>query len=114
MVQNQPDIQIQDAPPLTTTDVEYLVVSDEELEKPYRIIIQNDDVTPMDFVVVVLRLFFDLDFDRAFQVMMKAHRHGRAHVTTLPYEEAKERVYAAHSAAREASYPLTFYLEPDE
>jgi ATP-dependent Clp protease adaptor protein ClpS len=112
MAPNQPDIQV--APPLTTTNVEYLVVSDEELEKPYRIIVQNDDVTPMDFVVVVLRLFFDLDFDQAFQVMMKAHHDGRAHVATFPYEEAKERVYAAHNAAREANYPLTFYLEPDE
>lgn len=94
--------------------MQYLVVTDEELEKPYRVIIRNDDVTPMDFVVVVLRFFFDLDFDRALNVMLEAHNTGHAVVTTLPYEEAKERVYKAHNAAREAGYPLTFYLEPDD
>jgi ATP-dependent Clp protease adaptor protein ClpS len=117
---NQPDIpdvdipDIDVAPPLTTTDIEYIVVSDEDLEKPYRVIIRNDDVTPMDFVVLVLRAFFDLDIDRAVQIMMEAHNTGSAHVVTLPYQEAQERVYEAHNAAREAGYPLTFYLEPDE
>jgi ATP-dependent Clp protease adaptor protein ClpS len=46
--------------------------------------------------------------------MMEAHNTGSAHVVTLPYQEAQERVYEAHNAAREAGYPLTFYLEPDE
>lgn len=101
-------------PPLTTTDVQYVVVTDEELEKPYRVIIRNDDVTPMDFVVIVLRVFFELDYDRAVDVMMEAHTNGRAHVVTLPFEEAQRRVQSAHSAAHEAGYPLTFYLEPDE
>jgi ATP-dependent Clp protease adaptor protein ClpS len=46
--------------------------------------------------------------------MLRAHNEGQAHVATLPYEEATERVYEAHSVAREAGYPLTFYLEPDD
>jgi ATP-dependent Clp protease adaptor protein ClpS len=91
----------------------FVVVTEEELEKPYRVIIENDDITPMEFVVMVLRVFFGLAFDRAMTVMLTAHNEGRAHVATLPYEEAKERVYNAHSAAREAGYPLRFYLEPD-
>lgn len=91
----------------------FKVVEREDLEKPYRVIIQNDDVTPMEFVVTVLRVFFGLTFSRAMQVMLTAHHDGRALVATLPYEEAKERVYNAHHAAREAGYPLTFYLEPD-
>lgn len=102
-----PDVQV--IPGLT-----FRVAEREELEKPYRVIIENDDVTPMDFVVQVLRVFFSLDFDRAMVVMLTAHHEGRAHVATLPYEEAQERVYNAHHAAREAGYPLTFYLEPDE
>ena len=91
----------------------FKVVEREDLEKPYRVIIQNDDVTPMEFVVTVLRVFFGLTFSRAMQVMLTAHHDGRALVATLPYEEVKERVYNAHHAAREAGYPLTFYLEPD-
>jgi ATP-dependent Clp protease adaptor protein ClpS len=106
MATEAPDVRVI---PETT----FVVVTDEELEKPYRVIIENDDVTPMDFVVMVLGVFFELDFDRAMDVMLTAHNEGRAHVATLPYEEAKERVYNAHSAAGEAGYPLRFYLEPD-
>lgn len=114
MMTQAPDVtDIQIAPPRTTTDVQYVVISDEELEKLYRVIIRNDDVTPMDFVVVVLRVFFELDMDRAVAIMMEAHTAGHAYVATLPYEEAKESIYNAHSAAREAGYPLTFYLEPE-
>ena len=97
----------------TVTDVEYLVASDEELDRPYRVIIQNDDVTPMDFVVLVLLTIFQLPFNRAMRVMMEAHQKGRAYVMSLPFEEAQQRVYDAQSAAREAGYPLSFYLEPD-
>lgn len=112
MAPNLPETPV--APPLTTTDVEYVVISDEELEKPYRVMVQNDDVTPMEFVVVVLRVFFDLDFERAYAVMLEAHESGCAYVVSLPYEEAQQRVYEAHNAAREAGYPLTFYLEPED
>lgn len=102
-------------PPVRTTpETIYHVVTDEELEKPYRVIIENDDVTPMDFVVMVLQSIFGLDVNRALQVMLQAHYESRAHVTTLPFEEAQERVYTAHSIAREAGYPLSFYLEPDD
>jgi ATP-dependent Clp protease adaptor protein ClpS len=102
-----PEVQV--IPGLT-----FRVAERDDLEKPYRVIIENDDVTPMDFVVLVLRVFFGLGFDQAMDVMLTAHNEGRAHVVTLPYEEAQERVYNAHHAAREAGYPLTFYLEPDE
>lgn len=101
------------APPETTTAVELLVASDEELERPYRVIIENDDVTPMDFVVMVLLAIFDLQLERAEQVMFEAHHSGIAHVVTLPYEDARQRVYDAHTVARAAGYPLSFYLEPE-
>ncbi|NTW02201.1 MAG: ATP-dependent Clp protease adaptor ClpS [Oscillochloris sp.] len=93
--------------------VTYMVTSREDLEKPYRVIIENDDVTPMDFVVMVLRLFFGLSLPDAMNVMLTAHNEGRALVTTMAFEEAQERIYSAHTIAREEGYPLTFYLEPD-
>lgn len=107
MTTQNPDVQV--IPGLT-----FRIAEREDLEKPYRVMIENDDVTPMDFVVLVLRVFFGLGFDRAMAVMFTAHNEGRAHVVTLPFEEAQERVYNAHHAAREEGYPLTFYLEPDE
>jgi len=102
------------ASPKTTTGVENIVIGAEELERPYRVIIQNDDVTPMDFVVLVLLTIFELDIERAMSVMLDAHNKGRALVRTLPLEDAQQRVYSAQSLAREAGYPLSFYLEPDE
>lgn len=107
MTTQDPDVKV--VPGLT-----FKVAERDDLEKPYRVIIENDDVTPMDFVVLVLRVFFGLGFDQAMGVMLTAHNEGRAHVCTLPFEEAQERVYNAHHAAREEGYPLTFYLEPDE
>jgi ATP-dependent Clp protease adaptor protein ClpS len=97
----------------TTTDTEFVVVSEEELEKPYRVMIENDEVTPMDFVVVVLHKIFQLSADDAVYVMLQAHYFGQAHVTTLPYEEARQRVYDAHSLARAQGYPLSFFLEAE-
>jgi ATP-dependent Clp protease adaptor protein ClpS len=107
MANQEPDVK-------TTPQVTYKVATHEELEKPYRVIIQNDDVTPMDFVILVLQMIFGLDTNRAVAIMYEAHYNGRAHVVTLPFEEAQERIYDAHSLAREVDYPLTFYLEPDE
>ena len=101
------------AQPQTTTDIEYVIATEVELERPYRVIIENDDVTPMDFVVLVLLTIFELPYERAEEVMYQAHLKGRAYVATFPFEEAQQRVYAAQSLARSSGYPLSFYLEPD-
>jgi ATP-dependent Clp protease adaptor protein ClpS len=101
------------ASPQTTTDTEYVVAPHEDLERPYRVIIENDDVTPMDFVVLVLLTIFELSYERAESVMYDAHVKGHAYVATFPFEEAQQRVYTAQSLARASGYPLSFYLEPD-
>lgn len=103
----------QDSDVRVIPNVTYIVVNQEDLEKLYRVIIENDDVTPMDFVVMVLRTFFGLSLEDALNVMLTAHNEGHALVTTLPLNEAQECVYRAHTVAREEGYPLTFYLEPD-
>ncbi|OQY45699.1 MAG: hypothetical protein B6242_09675 [Anaerolineaceae bacterium 4572_78] len=94
--------------------LEFVVMGDEEREHPFRVIIHNDDVTPMDFVIKVLMNFFDLPFRKAIIVMYKAHRSGQALVTVLPYHKAHDKVYNAQSAARQFGYPLSFTLEPED
>ena len=77
----------------------------------YRVIIHNDDVTPMDVVVYVLRGIFLLSGPRAVQVMYTAHYQGSAYVQTLPKNEAQRRIHRAHFAARLEGYPLYFSME---
>lgn len=109
-----PTIHEPDTDTITIPRIEYVVVSDTDLEKPYRVVIENDEVTPMDFVVEVLRVHFGLQRVRAIAIMLTAHHEGHALVGVYPFEEAQDRVYAAHNDARNAGYPLSFYLEPDE
>jgi len=83
------------------------------LEPLYRVIIHNDDVTPMDFVVNVLtNIFFVLEAD-AVVIMLKAHYSGMAYVQTLPKTEAEKRINKAHFAAGLEGYPLHFSMEPE-
>jgi ATP-dependent Clp protease adaptor protein ClpS len=97
----------------TDVDLEFVVMDEEELERPYRVIIHNDDVTTFDFVIAVLVTIFELSFKRADDVAYEAHTRGSAYVTTLPLEEAKRRVFKAQYLARQQGFPLTFTIEPE-
>lgn len=90
-----------------------LPVTEVDLEHPYRVLLHNDDVTPMDFVVYVLRQIFETTNRSADKIMMEAHTNGIAHVVTIGYAEAKNRTDKAHSISRAAGYPLTFTIEPE-
>ena len=78
-----------------------------------RVIVHNDDVTPMDFVVGVLTGIFQLPAPDAVDVMLTAHYQGEALVATLPKSEAEARVNKAHFAAGLEGYPLHFSMEPE-
>jgi ATP-dependent Clp protease adaptor protein ClpS len=82
-------------------------------EPLYRIIIHNDNVTTMDFVVKVLVKIFFLDESQAETIMYAAHINGLAYVQTLPKTEAQKRINAAHFAAGMVGYPLRFTMEPE-
>ena len=94
-------------------DIDYDTEQLEAEEPNGRVIIHNDDVTPMDFVVMVLTRIFELKSTEAEVVMLTAHFKGVAHVITLPMPEAKRRVGKAHFAASLEGYPLHFTIEPE-
>jgi ATP-dependent Clp protease adaptor protein ClpS len=84
-----------------------------DLEPQYRVLIHNDDVTPMDFVITILeRIFFVTEID-AVKIMFTAHYTGIAYVQTLPKSEAQSRIGKAHFAAGLEGYPLRFTMEPE-
>ena len=94
-------------------DIEIIEETETELEPLYRIIIHNDHVTPMDFVVHVLKTVFYLSNDKAAQIMFAAHYYGTAYVQTLAKSEAEKRINKAHAEANNAGYPLKFTMEPE-
>jgi ATP-dependent Clp protease adaptor protein ClpS len=96
-----------------TPDIEIIAETKTELEPLYRVIIHNDDVTPMDFVVRVLTSIFILSQPAAMETMLVAHYKGAAYVQTLPKTEAQKRINKAHFAAGLEGYPLHFSMEPE-
>jgi ATP-dependent Clp protease adaptor protein ClpS len=84
-----------------------------ELERLHKVIIHNDDVTPIDFVLVALVRFFHLQPADAEIVTWTAHNTGLALVAVLPLSQARRRVGRAHFAASLEGYPLTFTIEPE-
>lgn len=87
--------------------------SETQLVPMHRVLIHNDDITPMDFVVHVLQSIFSLALPRAMEVMWEAHHSGVAHVVTEPLEKAEFHVDQARSLSRGRGFPLTFSIEPE-
>ncbi len=96
-----------------TPEIETAEETKTELDPLYRVIIHNDDVTPMDFVIHVLTSIFLLPGVNAGQVMLTAHIHGTAYVQTLPKSEAQKRINSAHFAAALKNFPLHFSMESE-
>ena len=78
---------------------------------PYRVLMLNDDYTPMEFVVLVLQRFFRMDMDQATQVMLHVHQKGVGVCGTFSYEVAETKVSQVMDFARENQHPLQCTLE---
>jgi ATP-dependent Clp protease adaptor protein ClpS len=88
--------------------------SETKLAPLYRVLIHNDVVTTMGFVIRVLTEIFHLELRRARDVMMEAHESGVALVVVEPLEAAQCHVDQARSLARPRHYPLAFTIEPED
>jgi ATP-dependent Clp protease adaptor protein ClpS len=99
--------------PLIAPEIEEDVEQEEALEPPFRVLIHNDEVTPYDFVILILAKVFRLMPLEAEHVTYVAHTNGIAYVATLPLSEARKRVGKAHFAASLEGYPLMFTIEPE-
>lgn len=76
-----------------------------------KVIIHNDDETPMQFVIAILLEIFKQSLIFAEAIMWEAHNNGMAIVCALPKEEAETKVRQAHFRARMLGFPLTFTIE---
>jgi ATP-dependent Clp protease adaptor protein ClpS len=77
----------------------------------YKVLLLNDDFTPMDFVVVVLQKFFAMSREQATVVMLKVHREGRGMCGVYPRDLAATKVEQVAAFARQHQHPLACVME---
>ena len=77
----------------------------------YKVLMLNDDYTPMEFVVLVLKRFFRMDLEQATRVMLHVHQRGVGVCGVYPYEVAETKVTQVMDFARENQHPLQCTLE---
>src|SRR6266508_5628029 len=85
-------------------------------ERPrlHKVILVNDDYTPREFVVTVLKAEFRMNEDQAYRVMITAHRRGVCVVAVYTRDVAETKATRATDAGRSKGYPLLFTTEPEE
>ncbi len=83
------------------------------LKRPplYKVVLINDDYTPMDFVVHILESFFSLDRQNATRVMLEVHTRGKGICGIYTHEVAETKVAQVNSYAREHQHPLLCTME---
>jgi ATP-dependent Clp protease adaptor protein ClpS len=79
----------------------------------YKVLLLNDDYTPMEFVVMVLKRFFGMDLEQATRVMLHVHQKGVGVCGVFPYEVAETKVNQVMDFARQNQHPLQCTLEKD-
>ena len=77
----------------------------------YKVVLLNDDFTPMDFVVDVIQTFFALGHDRATQIMLHVHTKGKGVCGVFTFEIAETKVAQVSDYARQNEHPLKCALE---
>jgi ATP-dependent Clp protease adaptor protein ClpS len=85
-------------------------------ERPrlHKVILVNDDYTPREFVVRVLKAVFRMNAEQSYRVMLTAHQRGTCVVAVFARDIAESKATEATDLGREAGYPLLFTTEPEE
>ena len=79
----------------------------------YKVLLINDDYTPMEFVVMILERFFGLTHAQAFDIMITVHKKGLAVVGVFSYEVAETKVAQVMDCARQHQHPLQCTMEKE-
>lgn len=85
-----------------------------ERPKLHKVILVNDDFTPREFVVTVLKAEFHVGEDLAHKIMITAHRRGVCVVAVFTRDVAETKATRATDAGKAKGYPLQFTTEPEE
>lgn len=100
---------------MSNTDLKPRLKQTTKVQRPklYKVLLLNDDYTPREFVVLVLKAEFGLDLAQAEVVMMTAHQKGLCVVSVYPKDVAETKATRAVDAAGKLGYPLQFTVEPE-
>ena len=84
-----------------------------KLKKPslYKVVMLNDDYTPMDFVVYLLKTFFHMNTDKASKIMLEVHNKGAAICGIFTFEIAETKILKVINTSRNNGFPLLCILE---
>ena len=85
-----------------------------ERPKLWKVILLNDDYTPREFVVQVLKAVFRMNEQHAYQVMMTAHQRGACVIAVYTRDVAETKAKEATELGKSKGYPLFFTTEPEE
>ena len=104
-----------DTPGKVGEDVGIAVKARPKTKRPslYKVLLLNDDYTPMEFVVYILERFFNLNHDYAYQIMLQVHTKGVAVVGVYPFEVAETKVTQVMDCARSNQHPLQCTMEKE-
>jgi ATP-dependent Clp protease adaptor protein ClpS len=80
----------------------------------YKVILLNDDYTPREFVVLVLKAVFRMSADHAYRVMITAHRRGVCVIAVYARDVAETKAKEATELGKSKGYPLFFTTEPEQ
>lgn len=83
-----------------------------KLPEMYKVLLLNDDYTPMEFVVSVIEQFFNKSREQATQIMLKVHTEGMGVCGIYPKDIAETKMQRVMDAAHEAQHPLQCVIEP--
>ncbi len=109
-------IRMADGPNEDREDSDHGLVTEEvkpELKRPsmYRVVLMNDDYTPMDFVVEVLMAFFNMNEEKATQVMLAVHTQGKGVCGVYTRDVAETKAAMVNQYARDNKHPLLCEIE---
>ena len=90
------------------------ILTKTERPRLHKVILVNDDYTPREFVVMILKAEFRMNESQANRVMITAHQRGACVVAVYTKDVAETKATRATDAAREKGYPLLFTTEPEE
>jgi ATP-dependent Clp protease adaptor protein ClpS len=85
-----------------------------ERPKLWKVILLNDDYTPREFVVMVLKYVFRMNESQAYNVMMTAHQRGACVIAVFTKDVAETKAKEATELGKSKGYPLFFTTEPEE